>query len=250
LETNWHCRWRWLYDWWGGDYRCGPKSCEPTGPCFSKGCNDRFAPVPISTVAALSQQPNASKGLQIAGKVLNGAFSILGLAYGVQNVARIAKVIRKKRVVSSFRRKNFASYRVTKGEFDTHKSLSHDQVVLRGISSLSSIASSTSSLVATTQTELGMNADKSNLASRILHFTGATTGYLGSQSLKVSQLFRSDPIAFSASRFSDFPHLAGLIDLLATEPSSDEASFFTTLTLLFMVNSTGTLKVQNHLKER
>ncbi|KJR30126.1 hypothetical protein BOO91_03065 [Vibrio navarrensis] len=95
-----------------------------------------------------------------------------------------------------------------------------------------------------------MNAEKSNLASKILHFTGAATGYLGSQSLKVSQQFRSDPIAFSASRFSDFPHLAGLIGLLATEPGSDEASFFNTLTLLFMVNSTGTLKVQNHLKER
>ncbi|EMQ2878857.1 RHS repeat-associated core domain-containing protein [Vibrio navarrensis] len=227
-----------------------PKAASQLGLAVVKAATTEFASVPISTVAALSQQPNASKGLQIAGKVLNGVFSILGLAYGAQNVAKIGKVISKRRVVSSFRRKNFASYNVTKGDFDTHKSLSHDQVVLRGISSLSSIASTTSSLVAATQTELGMNAEKSNLASKILHFTGAATGYLGSQSLKVSQQFKADPIAFSASRFSDFSHLAGLIGLLATEPGSDEESFFNTLTLLFKVNSTGTLKVQNHLKER
>ncbi|QPL52934.1 MULTISPECIES: hypothetical protein [Vibrio] len=79
-----------------------PKAASQLGLAVVKAATTEFASVPISTIAALSQQPNASKGLQIAGKVLNGAFSILGLAYGVQNVARIAKVIRKSALFRAF----------------------------------------------------------------------------------------------------------------------------------------------------
>ncbi|MBE3669492.1 RHS repeat-associated core domain-containing protein [Vibrio navarrensis] len=237
-----------------------PTTAAQLGLTIAKAAAAELASVPINTVTALSMQPNASKGLQIAGQVLGFSLAIFGVGYGVKGAASLGKSIAKGRVAISssakaYRRIGRGGADIDKamtfknfGVTDPSKYLSIREAVFTGISIATGISSATAGIAFNTMNHLGKSSRNSEIAMRFFHFTSSVTGAFGSRYLNPIKNLKSDPVGYLSGRFTDLSHVTGLVAMLFTEPGSDENRQWNTVSFLCGTTSLYTLNVQNHLK--
>lgn len=236
------------------------KTTAQLGLTIAKEAVAEFASVPISTVTALSMQPNASKGLQVIGKVLGFSLAIFGVGYGVKGAVGLGKSIARGKVatsVSEFRK--FKKWYKQGGDIDNVISnryfgtdpstyLTLREAVFTGLSITTGISSATAGIAFNTMNHLGKSSRNSELAMRFFHYTSSVSGALGSRYLNPLKNLKSDPVGYLSGRFTDLSHVTGLVALLFTEPGSDENRQWNTVSFLCGTTSLYTLNVQNHLK--
>lgn len=236
------------------------KTTAQLGLTIAKEAVAEFASVPISTVTALSMQPNASKGLQVIGKVLGFSLAIFGVGYGVKGAVGLGKSIARGKVatsVSEFRK--FKKWYKQSGDIDNVISnryfgtdpstyLTLREAAFTGLSITTGISSATAGIAFNTMNHLGKSSRNSELAMRFFHYTSSVSGALGSRYLNPLKNLKSDPVGYVSGRFTDLSHVTGLVALLFTEPGSDENRQWNTVSFLCGTTSLYTLNVQNHLK--
>ncbi|WP_391089576.1 RHS repeat-associated core domain-containing protein [Vibrio sp. NH-UV-68] len=218
-----------------------PKAGTQLGLAIAKSALAEVASVPISTVTALSMQPNASKGLQILGKALGFSLAIAGVGYGLKGSAQLGRTIAKGRVLSIR-----SSWKKSLPFYDDHITLR--QAVFTGASIVSGISSASAGIAFNTMNHLGKSSYNSELVMRLFHFTSSSFGALAGKSINPIKNIKSDPVGYLSARFTDVSHATGLIALLATKPGSDANRQWNTVSFLAGITSVYTLNTQNHLK--
>ncbi|WGV98282.1 RHS repeat-associated core domain-containing protein [Vibrio sp. YMD68] len=218
-----------------------PKAGAQLGLAIVKSSVAELVSVPISTVTALSMQPDASKGLQIFGKVLGFSLAIAGVGYGLKNAAQLGKTISKGRV---FRK---MSHWERNQKFND-KCITLREAVFTGGGIASGISSASAGIAFNTKGHLGKNSYNSDLAMRFFHYGSSISGALSGKSLNPIKNLKSDPGGYISGRFTDLSHVTGLVAVLFTEPGSDENRQWNTVSFLTGITSVYTLNAQNHLK--
>ncbi|WP_084605486.1 RHS repeat-associated core domain-containing protein [Psychromonas aquimarina] len=218
-----------------------PKAGVQLGLAIAKSAVAEFASVPISTVTALSMQPNASKGLQIVGQILGFSLAIAGVGYGLKGAAQLGRKILKGRVyrkISKWQRK----------EILYSKCISVREALFTAASIVAGISSASSGIAFNTMNHLGKSSHDSDLAMRCFHFGSSALGAFGGKSLNPIKNIKSDPVGYLSGRFTDVSHVTGFVALLATEAGSDANRQWNTVSFLTGIASVYTLNTQNHLK--
>ena len=218
-----------------------PKAGAQLGLAIAKSALAEAVSVPISTVTALSMQPNAPKALKVVGKVLGFSLAIAGVGYGLKGSARLGRTIAKGRVfgIRSGWKKSLPFYQ----DYITLR-----QAVFTGASIVSGISSASAGIAFNTLSHLGKNTHNSELAMRFFHMGSSSLGALSGKSLNPLRNIKSDPVGYLSARFTDLSHTTGLIALLATKPGSDANLQWNTVSFLAGITSVYTLNTQNHLK--
>lgn len=214
-----------------------PKTEAQLGLAIAKSAAVELASVPISTVSALAAQPNASKGLQIFGKIVAFSSIAAGIGYGAKGAAKLGKTIAKGRVVRKFSpgQKKLKFY-------DKHIDLR--EAVFSGASVVGGLVADSTSLYRAA----GGDSYNAQLVQRSFSLGGSLFGFLGGKSLNPIKNIKSNPSDFLASRASNLGNAAGLVALLATEPGSNAYFQWQTVSLVFGNTSLYAFTLPNELK--
>ncbi|MGC9458855.1 RHS repeat-associated core domain-containing protein, partial [Vibrio genomosp. F10] len=218
-----------------------PKAGAQLGLAVAKSALAELGSVPISTVTALSMQPNAPKALQTIGKILGFSLAIAGVGYGVKGAGQLGKAIAKGKVVKTLSR-------VERNHPYFDNMITLRQAVFTGASIVAGISSASAGIAFNTMNHLGKNSYNSDLAMRIGHFSSSAFGALGGKYLSPIKNLKTDPVGYLSARFTDISHVTGFIALVATEAGSDANRQWNTVSFLTGITSVYTLNTQNHLK--